>query len=124
MKENSKELISPLIEDAFSEPVLHKVVLSKIDFELPDEIWYEINEGFSYYWDEEVGFGNDVYFDSACQSIQKHLYSVGILYPYDKLKIILEILFNFIGQIPGVFLDESAIVIPKQRKENDDESMY
>ncbi len=124
MKENSKELISPLIDDAFSEPVLHKVVLSKIDFELPDEIWYEINEGFSYYWDEEVGFGNDVYFDSACQSIQKHLYSVGILYPYDKLGIILEILFNFIGQIPGVFLDESAIVIPKQRKENDDESTY
>ena len=124
MKENSKELISPLIEDAFSEPVLHKVVLSKIDFELPDEIWYEINEGFSYYWDEEVGFGNDVYFDSACQSIQKHLNSVGILYPYDKLGIILEILFNFIGQIPGVFLDESAIVIPKQRKENDDVSMY
>ena len=124
MKENSKELISPLIEDAFSEPVLHKVVLSKIDFELPDEIWYEINEGFSYYWDEEVGFGNDIYFDSACQSIQKHLNSVGILYPYDKLGIILEILFNFIGQIPGVFLDESAIVIPKQRKENDDVSMY
>lgn len=124
MKEKSKELISPLIEDAFSEPVLHKVVLSKIDFELPDEIWYEINEGFSYYWDEEVGFGNDVYFDSACQSIQKHLNSVGILYPYDKLGIILEILFNFIGQIPGVFLDESAIVIPKQRKENDDESTY
>ena len=124
MKENSKELISPLIEDAFSEPVLHKVVLSKIDFELPDEIWYEINEGFSYYWDEEVGFGNDVYFDSACQSIQKHLNSVGILYPYDKLEIILEILFNFIGQIPGAFLDESAIVIPKQRKENDDESTY
>ena len=124
MKDNSKELISPLIEDAFSEPVLHRVVLSNIDFELPDEIWYEINEGFSYYWDEEVGFGNDVYFDSACQSIQKHLYSVGILYPYDKLGIILEILFDFIEQIPGVFLDESAIVIPKQRKENDDESTY
>ena len=124
MKDNSKELISPLIEDAFSEPVLHRVVLSNIDFELPDEIWYEINEGFSYYWDEEVGFGNDVYFDSACQSIQKHLNSVGILYPYDKLGIILEILFDFIEQIPGVFLDESAIVIPKQRKENDDESTY
>ena len=111
---HNKELISPLIEDAFSEPVLHRVVLSNIDFELPDEIWYEINEGFAFYWDEEVGFGNDVYFDSACQSIQKHLNSVGILYPYDKLGIILEILFDFIGQIPGAFLDESDIVIPKQ----------
>ena len=121
MKTYSKELISPLIEDAFSEPVLHRVVLSNIDFELPDEIWYEINEGFSFYWDEEVGFGNDVYFDSACQSIQKHLNSVGVLYPYDKLGIILEILFDFIGQIPGVYLDESDVVIPKQRKENYDD---
>ena len=124
MKANNKELISPLIEDAFSEPVLHRVVLSNIDFELPDEIWYEINEGFSFCWDEEVGFGNDVYFDSACQSIQKHLNSVGILYPYDKLGIILEILFDFIGQIPGVYLDESDVVIPKQRKENYDDSTY
>ena len=124
MKEYSKELISPLIEDAFSEPVLHRVVLSKIDFELPDEIWYEINEGFSFYWNEEVGFGNDVYFDSACQSIQKHLNSVGVLYPYDKLGIIIEILFDFIGQIPGVYLDESDIVIPKQRKENHVDSTY
>ena len=121
MKTYSKELISPLIEDAFSEPVLHRVVLSNIDFELPDEIWYEINEGFSFYWNEEVGFGNDVYFDSACQSIQKHLNSVGILYPYDKLGIILEILFDFIEQIPGAYLDESDIVIPKQRKENHDD---
>ena len=124
MKVYSKELISPLIEDAFSEPVSHRVVLSNIDFELPDEIWYEINEDFSFYWNEEVGFGNDVYFDSACQSIQKHLNSVGVLYPYDKLGIILEILFDFIGQIPGVYLDESDIVIPKQRKENNDESKY
>ena len=72
-------------------------------------------------WNEEVGFGNDVYFDSACQSIQKHLNSVGVLYPYDKLGIILEILFDFIGQIPGVYLDESDVVIPKQRKENYDD---
>ena len=46
MEADNKELISPLTEDAFSEPVLHRVVLSNIDFELPDEIWYEINEGF------------------------------------------------------------------------------
>ena len=44
-----KEFISPLMEGAFSEPVLHRVVLSKIDYELPNEIWDEINEGFAYY---------------------------------------------------------------------------
>lgn len=114
MKTKTKELISPLMENAFSEPVLHKVVLNKIDFELPDEIWDEINEGFAHYWDEEVGFGNDVYFDDACISIQKHLVSANILFPYDKLEQIMEILFDFIEQIPGAFLDDSTLVIPKQ----------
>jgi len=56
MQTKTKELISPLMEDAFTEPVLHRVVLNKFDFKLPDEIWDEINEGFAYYWDEEVGF--------------------------------------------------------------------
>lgn len=104
------------MEGAFSEPVLHQVVLNEIDFELPDAIWDEINEGFAYYWDEEVGFGNDVYFENACLSIQKHLNCSGILFPYEKIEIIMEILFDFIAQIPGAFLDESAIVIPKSKQ--------
>lgn len=109
----TKDLISPFMKDAFSEPVLHRVVLSKIDFELSDEIWEEINEGFENYWNDEVGFGNDVYFDDTCIFIQKHLDSVGILFPYDKIEQIMSIIYDFIGQIPGVFLDDSALVIPK-----------
>ena len=107
MQTKTKELISPLMEGAFSEPILHRLVLSKIDFELPDE-------GFAYYWDEEVGIGNDVYFGDACVSVQRHLDSAGILFPYDKLGEIMEILFDFIEQIPGAFLDDSTLVIPKQ----------
>ena len=121
---NTQKLISPYQEYAFTEEVLHEVANQSLDFFLPHEMWSYIERAFAYYWDEEVGFGNDVYFDSACQSIQKHLNSVGVLYPYDKLGIIIEILFDFIGQIPGVYLDESDIVIPKQRKENHDDSTY
>ena len=116
MKTTNKKLISPFTEDAFSEPVLHQVVLNHIDFELPDSIWEKINEGFAYYWDEKVGFGNYVYFEEACLFIQKHLICSGILLPYDKIGIIMEILFDFIKKIPGAFLDESAIVIPKSKK--------
>ena len=114
MQTTIKELTSPLMEGAFSEPVLHRVVLSKIDYELPDEIWDEINEGFAYYWDVEVGFGNDVYFGDACVSIQNHLNFAGIMFPYEKLEQIMEIIFDFVEQIPGAFLDDSAIVIPKK----------
>ena len=110
-----------LREDAFTEPVVHSVILSEIDFELPDNIWYEINEGFEYFWNEEVGFGNDFYFDEACQSIYNHLKSVHILYSYDKLEIIMDIFFNFIEKIPGVFLDDNAKVIPRKRRDKDEE---
>jgi hypothetical protein len=36
--------------------------------------------------------------------------------PYDKLEIIMEILFDFIAKIPGAFLDESAMVKPKSKQ--------
>ena len=106
MRKKNLELISPLMAGAFSEPILHSVVLSKIDFDLPDEIWNGIDAGFANYWDEEVGIGNEVYFDSACNSIQKHLNSLGMLYPYEKVATILEIMFDFIENIPGALLDD------------------
>lgn len=112
METKNFEIISPLMENAFTEPVLHKVVLSKIDFELPDEIWDAINDGFAYYWDFEVGFGNYADFDDTCRSINKHLESANIIYPYDKLEIIVNIIYDFMEEIPGVFLDEYADVIP------------
>ena len=111
----NKEIISPFMEGAFSEPVLHKLVLSKIDFELSDEIWNEINAGFEHFWDVEVGVGNGFYFDDACQSIQKHLDAVGILLPHDKLGTILEVMFDFIEQIPGAILDDDEVVITEKR---------
>ena len=112
METKNLEIISPLMEDAFTEPVLHKVVLSKIDFELPDEIWIVINEGFGNYWNNEVGFGNYADFDDTCRSINKHLVSANILFPYDKVETIVNIIYDFVEQIPCAFLDESAVVIP------------
>ena len=112
METKNFEIISPLMENAFTEPVLHKVVLSKIDFELSDEIWTAINDGFAYYWDFEVGFGNYADFEDTCRSINKHLESANIIYPYDKLEFIVNTIYDFVEQIPGAFLDESAVVIP------------
>lgn len=112
METKNFEIISPLMENAFSEPVLHKVVLSKIDFELPDEIWNAINDGFAYYWDIEVGFGNYADFDDTCRFINKHLAFANILFPYEKLETIVNIIYDFVEQVPGAFLDESAVVIP------------
>ena len=104
------------MDGAFSEPVLHKFVLSKIDFELSDEIWSEINAGFEHYWDVEVGVGNNVYFAEAYRSILTHLESKGILLPYEQLWAILEAMFDFIEQIPGALIGDDDALLPWEKE--------
>jgi hypothetical protein len=106
MESKRPKLISPLQNDAFSEPVLHSVVLSKIDFELPDEVWTAINEGFSYYWNEVVGLGNMLDFYDACDTVYDRVVNSGCFYPFDHIVLIVDVLFDFIAQIPGVILDD------------------
>ncbi|MGR5574817.1 5' nucleotidase, NT5C type [Bacteroides thetaiotaomicron] len=99
-------IISPLQENAFTEHVIHKEVLSKIDFDLPDNVWNEINEGFAHFWNVEVGQGNDVYFNDACNSIDDHLKRKRLIFQFNNLVRIVEIMFDFIEKIPGAFLDD------------------
>jgi hypothetical protein len=120
------EFISPFIEGAFSEPILHRVVLSKIDFELRDEDWEEIESGFAYYWDEEAGLGNYVDAESAFFSIQNNFLTKRILFPDNRLWTIVEAIFDFIEQIPGVILcdDEIPMDIDEQSDTNTDQKAF
>ena len=120
------EFISPFIEGAFSEPILHRVVLSKIDFELRDEDWEEIESGFAYYWDEEAGLGNYVDAESAFFSIRNNFLTKRILFPDNRLWIIVEAIFDFIEQIPGVILhdDEMPMDFEEQSDTNTDQKAF
>lgn len=120
------EFISPFIEGAFSEPILHRVVLSKIDFELRDEDWEEIESGFAYYWDEEAGLGNYVDAESAFFSIRNNFLTKRILFPDNRLWTIVEAIFDFIEQIPGVILcdDEIPMDIDEQSDTNTDQKAF
>lgn len=35
-------------------------VYNRIDFDLPEEVWKEIDEAFGVCWNEVIGFGNEV----------------------------------------------------------------
>ena len=120
------EFISPFIEDAFSEPILHRVVLSKIDFELRDEEWEEIESGFAYYWDVEAGLSNYVDAESAFFSIRNNFLTKRILFPDNRLWTIVEAIFDFIEQIPGVILcdDEIPMDIDEQSDTNTDQKAF
>ncbi len=101
------EFLSPYAPDAFAPETLKKVVFSKISFELTDDLWEEIDKAFAYYWNDEVGYGNIVFYNEACHSISDQLSKKNIIFSFDKICEILDILFDWIEQIPGAFLEES-----------------
>ena len=68
-----KYLLDPKASGTFSSEVMHKVVLSGIDFELPDNIWDAIDNAFGNYWNVEVGYGGWPDFNSAVRSISNWL---------------------------------------------------
>lgn len=112
MKKKKYNLVPPYQEHAFSEPVLHKVVLQGITFDLPDEIWRCINNGFASYWNDEIGYGNLFDVDEACTYVYDYLKKRHYIYPFDQVVEIMDIIFSFIARIPGVVLPDDAPVIP------------
>ena len=112
-----KYFVNPNAHDAFTEEVMHKVVLNNIDFELPDEVWDAIDDGFGYYWNVEVGYGGWADYDSAVSSISRWLRKEQIFFSIDKLAIIVEIMLDWIEQIPGAILDDDDLVMPHSYEE-------
>ncbi len=106
----SLEFLSPYAPGAFAPETLKKVVFSKISFEITEELWNEIDNAFGYYWNEEVGYGNYADYYEACHFISVQLNKRNIIFTFDRICEILDIVFDWIEQIPGVFLVESESV--------------
>lgn len=105
-KTSTTHLVSPLQEDAFSEEMLHKIVLNQIDFDLSDDLWYVINDAFGNYWNNEVGLGN--YFDneSMFYSVKKWINKRNFMISDEHLFKIVETITSFILSIPGVVIHD------------------
>ena len=112
-----KYLLDPKASDAFTSDVMHKVVLNGIDFELPEQIWDDIDDAFGNYWNIEVGYGGRPDLISAVSSISNWLQNVNIFFPIDKIATIVNIMFDWIEQIPGAILDEDVVAIPHSSEE-------
>lgn len=107
-----KFLLDPTDPEAFTSEMMHKVVLNGIDFELPEHIWDAIDDAFGNYWNVEVGYGGWPDFNSAVRSISNWLQKEHIIFPLDKIAIIVDLMFDWIEVVPGATLDDSELVIP------------
>jgi hypothetical protein len=114
-----KYLVNPEAHDAFTSEVMHKVVLNGIDFELPEHIWDAIDDAFGYYWNVEVGYGGWPDLNSAVTSISNWLQSKNIIFSIDKIVTIVNVMFDWIEQVPGAILDDDEVVIPHEFEEEE-----
>ena len=90
-----------------------RAVYNRIDFELPEETWKEINDAFCTCWNEVIGFGNEVDSIEVKNYIADWLRKRQILLLENRLVHILDIMFDYIKMVGG-FLNESRPFLPKR----------
>lgn len=91
--------------EIFIDPnMLIEVVYNQIEFDLPVEIWFEIDEAFDNHWNT-IPMGDDIYIDDIEKAISIHLKKKRIMLDYEKIKIIVMIMLNYIKDIDAVILD-------------------
>ena len=104
-----------------------RAVYNRIDFELPEETWKEINDAFCTCWNEVIGFGNEVDSIEVKNYIADWLRKRQILLLENRLVHISDIMFDYIKMVGG-FLNESRPFLPKrmthQKGENKRENQY
>ena len=115
-----KFFVNPISQDAFTSETMHKVVLNGIDFELSDDLWDTIDDAFGHYWNVEVGYGGWPDLNSAVRAISDWLHKKHIIFPIDKIVTIVNVMFDWIEQVPGAILDDDALVIPRSFEANEE----
>lgn len=103
------------MEKTISPKRVKMAVYNRIDFELSEEFWEEIDTAFAECWNEVIGYGNDVYKETIVGYIVGHLKRKRIMLSVDKVDRIVGIILDYI-KMTGGFLDEDAVVIPVQPK--------
>jgi hypothetical protein len=103
---NIKKFISPYQENAFTEEVLYEVVNNRLGFVLPYHLWEEINEAFTYYWNEEIGLNGDLFQGTMYIAIREYLTEDLFFCPDELLQEIVTAIEEFIVTIPGVVIQD------------------
>ena len=80
-------------------------VYNRIDFNLPESVWDEIDNGFRNVWNDEIGLRGWIYEGAIEKSIYYHLKSCKILIDFDKLEKIVGIILDYI-KMSGGFLED------------------
>jgi len=82
-----------------------RAVYNRIKFELPNYLWNEIDTAFGDYWNNVIGMGEYIYEGQIEQHIYNHMKSRKIIFEYEKVEIITNIIFDYMSMTGGLFED-------------------
>lgn len=99
------KVIAFSIEGEIDPVKVKNAVYSRIDFNLPENVWDEIDNGFRNVWNNKIGLRGWIYEGEIEKSIYNHLKSRKILIDFDKLEKIVGILLDYI-KISGGLLED------------------
>ena len=90
-------------------------VYGRIDYDLPEDIWSLIDDAFGEYWNEVVGFGNEIDETEVVNYIGTCLKKRHVLFQRSRLVQIVNIMFDYIEMTGGFLSDDDVLFIPKHR---------
>lgn len=99
--EQNKQVIKFSNNGAISAQRVKDSVYSRIDFELPEHIWEEINFAFGDCWNNLIGVTGWVYESQIENHIFNHLKNKKIIFDYEKIERIVKIIFDYISMSGG-----------------------
>ncbi|WP_279179885.1 hypothetical protein, partial [Parabacteroides johnsonii] len=92
-----------------------QAVYSRINFELPLEIWEEIVSAFGTYWNR-IGFGNEIDFDTMTKVISQFLKQQNVPITPARLARVLEIMFGYMEVAGGLSFHPTEMEVIDREK--------
>lgn len=84
-----------------------RAVYNRIDFELPKEVWTEIDGAFRVCWNEIIGFGNEVDRTEVINYVVDWLRKRKVMILESRLTRILDIMFDYIKMVAVSWMNRS-----------------
>ncbi len=98
-----------------------KAVYNRIDFELPDHIWEEIDEAFRQYWNNVIGTFGEIDTYGTVSYIATYLKRHHILFRFENIITIVDIIWDYL-EMTGGFLSEDTLFIPPIKTEKQEKA--
>jgi hypothetical protein len=105
LKEENRNVIKFSKEGTISAKKVKESVYSRINFELPEQIWNEIDYAFGECWNNVIGITGEVNEGQIENYIFNHLKKQRIIFEFEKVEKIVKIIYDYITMTGG-WLDD------------------